>query len=81
MRLLLGNNEFIDPTQIEDAVAMGGYEALGQSVLKMTPEEVISEIKSLQAQGKGGPDTSRAGNGKAAGRAAGRAKICHLQLR
>jgi len=54
MRLLLGNNEFIDPTQIEDAVAMGGYEALAKAVLKMTPEEVISEIKASRLRGRGG---------------------------
>ena len=33
MRLLLGNNEHIDPTRIEDYVAIGGYEALAKGNL------------------------------------------------
>ncbi len=53
-RLLLGNNEFIDPTQIDDYVAIGGYEALAKSLLQMTPEEVISEVKASGLRGRGG---------------------------
>ncbi|HEX7372086.1 MAG TPA: NAD(P)H-dependent oxidoreductase subunit E, partial [Thermodesulfobacteriota bacterium] len=54
MRLLLGNNEFIDPTRIGDYVAMGGYEALAKAVLQMSPEEVICEIRTSGLRGRGG---------------------------
>jgi NADH-quinone oxidoreductase subunit F len=54
MRLLLGNNESIDPTRIEDYVAMGGYEALAQALFRMKPEEVISEMKASGLRGRGG---------------------------
>jgi len=54
MRLLLGNNEFIDPTRINDYVALGGYEALTKALLRMTPEEVIFEVKASGLRGRGG---------------------------
>jgi NADH:ubiquinone oxidoreductase subunit F (NADH-binding)/(2Fe-2S) ferredoxin/NAD-dependent dihydropyrimidine dehydrogenase PreA subunit len=54
MRLLLGNNEFIDPTRIEDYLALGGYSALAKALLQMKPEEVISEIQSSGLRGRGG---------------------------
>jgi NADH-quinone oxidoreductase subunit F len=54
MRLLLGNNEFIDPTRIEDYLALGGYGALAEALLQMKPEEVIFEIQSSGLRGRGG---------------------------
>jgi NADH:ubiquinone oxidoreductase subunit F (NADH-binding)/(2Fe-2S) ferredoxin/NAD-dependent dihydropyrimidine dehydrogenase PreA subunit len=54
MRLLLGNNEFIDPTRIDDYVAVGGYQALAETLLRRKPEEVISEIKASGLRGRGG---------------------------
>jgi NADH-quinone oxidoreductase subunit F len=54
MRLLLGNNEFIDPTRIGDYVALDGYQALAETLLRMKPEEVISEIKASGLRGRGG---------------------------
>ncbi len=54
MRLLLGNNEHIDPTRIEDYVAIGGYEALAKALLRLKPAEIISEIKASGLKGRGG---------------------------
>ena len=53
-RLLLGNNRFVDPTNIEDYIAVGGYNALGKVLFEMKPEEVIEEIKSSGLRGRGG---------------------------
>jgi NADH:ubiquinone oxidoreductase subunit F (NADH-binding)/(2Fe-2S) ferredoxin/Pyruvate/2-oxoacid:ferredoxin oxidoreductase delta subunit len=43
----------IDPEDIDDYIAIGGYEAL-RKALKMTPEEVIEEIKKSGLRGRGG---------------------------
>jgi len=53
-RLLLGNNSSIDPTQIEDYLALGGYAALGKALSNMTPEGVINEVKESGLRGRGG---------------------------
>ena len=53
-RLLLGNNRFVDPTKIEDYIAVGGYKALGKALFEMGPEEVIEEIKRAGLRGRGG---------------------------
>jgi len=54
MRLLLGNNRFVDPTKIEDYVAVEGYKALCKVLFEMKPEEVIEEIKKSGLRGRGG---------------------------
>jgi NADH-quinone oxidoreductase subunit F len=53
MRLIIGNNGSIDPTVIEDYVAIGGYTALAKA-LKMTPEKIIDEMKKSGLRGRGG---------------------------
>jgi NADH-quinone oxidoreductase subunit F len=53
MRLIIGNNGLIDPTVIEDYLAIGGYTALVKA-LKMTPEKIIDEIKKSGLRGRGG---------------------------
>jgi NADH-quinone oxidoreductase subunit F len=53
MRLIIGNNGLIDPTVIEDYIAIGGYTALPKS-LKMTPESIINEVKKSGLRGRGG---------------------------
>ena len=54
MRLLLGNNRFVDPTKIEDYIAVEGYKALCKVLFEMKPEEVIEEIKKSGLRGRGG---------------------------
>ena len=44
MRLIIGNNGLIDPTSIDDYLAIGGYTALAKA-LKMSPEQIIDEVK------------------------------------
>jgi len=53
-RLLLGNNSSIDPTVIEDYLALGGYAALGKVLSGMSPEEIIDEVKKSGLRGRGG---------------------------
>jgi NADH-quinone oxidoreductase subunit F len=53
-RLVFGSNGYIDPTSIEDYLAVGGYAALGRVLSKMSPEEVISEVKKSGLRGRGG---------------------------
>jgi NADH-quinone oxidoreductase subunit F len=53
-RLLLGNNGQIDPTNIEDYIAIGGYTALAKALYNMKPEKVIDKIKKSGLRGRGG---------------------------
>jgi len=52
-RLVIGNNGLIDPTSIDDYLAIGGYAALAKA-LKMTPEAIIEEVKKAGLRGRGG---------------------------
>jgi NADH:ubiquinone oxidoreductase subunit F (NADH-binding)/(2Fe-2S) ferredoxin/Pyruvate/2-oxoacid:ferredoxin oxidoreductase delta subunit len=45
---------FINPEDIEEYIAIGGYRAARQAILAMTPEEIIEEVKSSQLRGRGG---------------------------
>lgn len=53
-RLILGDNSLIDPEEIDDYLSLGGYSSLIKVLKGMTPEEVISEIKSSGLRGRGG---------------------------
>jgi NADH-quinone oxidoreductase subunit F len=53
-RLLLANNSKIDPNNIDDYLAVGGYSALSKALFKMSPEEIIEEIKKSGLRGRGG---------------------------
>lgn len=54
LRLLLENNARIDPKNIEDYIAVGGYSALAKALFEMKPEEVIGEVKRSKLRGRGG---------------------------
>jgi NADH-quinone oxidoreductase subunit F len=53
-RVILRNCGHINPEKIEHYIVRGGYEALKKALLKMTPEEVIDEIKRSGLRGRGG---------------------------
>lgn len=53
-RVVLRNCGFINPENIEEYIAAGGYEGASKALTKMTPEEVITEVKSSGLQGRGG---------------------------
>ena len=53
-RIISEANRWIDPRNIEDYVALGGYTALSKAIFEMTPEEVLEEIKGANLRGRGG---------------------------
>ncbi len=60
-RIILGNNGKIDPTNIEDYLAIGGYSALSKALFRMIPEQIIEEVikSGLRGRGGGGFPTGR----------------------
>jgi NADH:ubiquinone oxidoreductase subunit F (NADH-binding)/(2Fe-2S) ferredoxin/Pyruvate/2-oxoacid:ferredoxin oxidoreductase delta subunit len=53
-RILLSQNRRIDPCNIEDYIAIGGYSAAVKVLSGMAPEAVIEEIKKSGLRGRGG---------------------------
>ncbi len=53
-RIVLHNCGKIDPLDIEDCVAGGGYQALKKVLAEMTSEQVIAEISRSGLRGRGG---------------------------
>ncbi|MCL0073642.1 NADH-quinone oxidoreductase subunit NuoF [Dehalococcoidia bacterium] len=53
-RLIFGSNGEIDPTSIDDYIAIGGYRALPRAISQMKPWEIIEEIKRSGLRGRGG---------------------------
>jgi len=53
-RIVFGNNGFIDPTDIKDYIALGGYQSLSKVLFDLTTERVIEEIKASGLRGRGG---------------------------
>jgi len=53
-RIIFGNNGEIDPTSLEDYIAIGGYSALSKALFEMKPEDVINEVKASGLRGRGG---------------------------
>lgn len=54
LRIALRNCGLINPEDIYEYIACGGYEALGQTLTKMTRNDVIAEIKKSGLRGRGG---------------------------
>jgi len=52
--VVLRNCGHINPEDIGDYLAVGGYEGLRKALLEMTPEQVIEEIKRSGLRGRGG---------------------------
>src|SRR3990170_2689092 len=44
-RILLDNNAKVDPKSIEDYIALGGYSALAKVLYRMSPEQVLDEVR------------------------------------
>ncbi|MBQ6182534.1 MAG: NADH-quinone oxidoreductase subunit NuoF [Clostridia bacterium] len=53
-RVALRNCGVIDPENIDEYIAMHGYEALGKALTEMTPDDVIKEILDSGLRGRGG---------------------------
>jgi NADH:ubiquinone oxidoreductase subunit F (NADH-binding)/(2Fe-2S) ferredoxin/NAD-dependent dihydropyrimidine dehydrogenase PreA subunit len=78
-RLVFGNNGEIDPTQIDDYIAIGGYQGLEKVVSEMKPEEVIGAIKKSGLRGRGGGGFPTGAKWEACRKAEGKEKfvICN----
>ena len=53
-RIALRNCGIIDPENIDEYIATGGYEALGRCLTEMTPDEVIQTVLDSGIRGRGG---------------------------
>jgi NADH-quinone oxidoreductase subunit F len=53
-RIVLDENGVIDPTNVEDYIAAGGYQALSKALTAMAPDEIIDEIDRAGLRGRGG---------------------------
>lgn len=53
-RIVFGSNGEIDPTQIDDYIAIGGYQGLEKVLSEMTPEKIIEVVKKSGLRGRGG---------------------------
>jgi NADH-quinone oxidoreductase subunit F len=54
MRSVLCDNGRIDPTEIRDYIARGGYSALSKALFSLTPMQVIEEVVKSGLRGRGG---------------------------
>ena len=54
LRVALRNCGVINPENIDEYIAMDGYEALGKVLTEMTPQEVIDVMKKSGLRGRGG---------------------------
>ncbi len=53
-RLLMSQNALIDPLNINDYIAGGGYSALAKALFSLQPEDVIDEVRRAGLRGRGG---------------------------
>jgi NADP-reducing hydrogenase subunit HndC len=54
IRIALRNCGIIDPENIDEYIARGGYESLGNVLANMSPDEVIDIVKKSGLRGRGG---------------------------
>jgi len=54
VRNIIGSNIKIDPKNIEDYLALGGYSALAKALCQSSPEQVIDMVKNSGLRGRGG---------------------------
>ena len=54
LRIALRNCGLINPEDIYEYIALGGYEALGKAITLMSRDELIEEIKKSGLRGRGG---------------------------
>jgi len=78
-RIVFGSNGEIDPTQIDDYIAIGGYQALEKILTEMKPEEVIEAVKKSGLRGRGGGGFPTGAKWEACRKAKGKEKfvICN----
>ncbi|MDI6844964.1 MAG: NADH-quinone oxidoreductase subunit NuoF [Candidatus Saccharicenans sp.] len=53
-RIILGDNIFVDPTNLNDYLAIGGFRPFLKALTRMKPEEIIQTVKDSGLRGRGG---------------------------
>ena len=53
-RIVMRNCGVIDPEEIEESMARGGYQALAKVLSSMNPDQIIDELKTAGLRGRGG---------------------------
>jgi NADH-quinone oxidoreductase subunit F len=53
-KIVLRNCGFINPEDIEEYIAVGGYSALAKALNTLSPEQIIEEVKKSKLRGRGG---------------------------
>ena len=53
-RIVFGNNNKIDPQNINDYVALDGYSALSKALSDMDPEQIVQTVTDSGLRGRGG---------------------------
>jgi len=53
-KIVLSNSGRVDPENLADYIAAGGYQSLGKALSEMTPREVVEEVKKSGLRGRGG---------------------------
>ncbi len=53
-RIVLKNIGKIDPTDIRDTIAVGGYQSLAKALTTLTPDEIIDVVQASGLRGRGG---------------------------
>ncbi len=53
-RDILWMNGMLDPTRIEDYIALGGYSALVEALYSLEPDEIVETMKKSGLRGRGG---------------------------
>jgi NADH-quinone oxidoreductase subunit F len=78
-KIVTGKNREIDPTRIDDYIAVGGYKALEMVIAGMAPDDVIDTIKKSGLRGRGGGGFPSGVKWEACRKAPGREKfvICN----
>lgn len=54
MRLVLGMNDRINPSRIEDYIREGGYGALATALFDLTPDQIVDVVQRSGLRGRGG---------------------------
>jgi NADH-quinone oxidoreductase subunit F len=78
-RILIGQNRWVDPGNLGDYIAAGGYAALAAVLTSFAPERVIDEIRASGLRGRGGGGYPTGRKWEQCRRAAGRERyvICN----
>lgn len=54
IKVALANCGYLDPESLDEYIALGGYEAFGNALTNMTPDDVITVVKNSGLRGRGG---------------------------